>query len=113
MKLLFYSKYCKNCTKLFSLKEGDKEFDSIKKISVDDSNKLPQEITKVPTLVSTDLLGPISGKAVFSYFNCLEMFYLKTNNIDYWKDKDIKRPVVDKFKANDEEKNKKLQIVTD
>lgn len=97
MKLLFYSKYCNHCSDLFRFKENDDDFKHIKKICVDNDDNLPAQITKVPTLVSDELLAPIVGKEVFSYFNCLEMFYQQTNNINYWKDKVIKRPVVDNF----------------
>ncbi|ADO67515.1 hypothetical protein crov481 [Cafeteria roenbergensis virus] len=99
MKLLFYSKYCKHCSDLFRFKENsdDEDFNKIKKICVDDDQNLPKQITKVPTLVSNDLLAPIVGKEVFAYFNCLEMFYQQTNNINYWNNKAIKRPVVDHF----------------
>lgn len=97
MKILFYSKYCKHCSKLFTYKEDDDEFRSLKKICVDNNNNLPPQITKVPTFVSSELIAPITGKEVFAYFNCLEMFYQKTNNINYWKNKAIKRPVVDNF----------------
>lgn len=97
MKLLFYSKFCKHCNKLFSFKEDDEEFINFKKICVDNNHNLPPQITKVPTLVSDELLAPITGKEVFAYFNCLEMFYQKTNNINYWQNKAIKRPKVDNF----------------
>ena len=97
MKLLFYSKYCNHCSDLFRYKENDIDFKQIKQICTDNDNNLPPQITKVPTLVSNDLLAPIVGKEVFAYFNCLEMFHQQTNNINYWKDKAIKRPVVDNF----------------
>lgn len=97
MKLLFYSTYCKHCNNLFSFKENDPDFKKIKKICVDKDKNLPPQITKVPTLVSDELLAPITGKEVFAYFNCLEMFNQPTYNVNYWKDKAIKRPVVDNF----------------
>jgi len=96
MKILFYSKHCKHCNTLFSYKENHSDFINIKKICVDNT-QIPPQITKVPTLVSSDLIAPITGKEVFAYFNCLEMFYQKTNNINYWKNKIIKRPIVDNF----------------
>lgn len=97
MKILFYSTYCKHCNKLFSYKENHDDFKNIKKICVDTATTLPPQITKVPTLVSSELLTPITGKEVFAYFNCIEMFDQKTNNINYWLNKTIKRPVVDNF----------------
>jgi hypothetical protein len=97
MKILFYSKYCKHCSKLFTFKENDEDFQKVKKVCVDNDNNLPPQITKVPTLVADDLQTPIYGKEVFAYFNCLDMFFQKTNNINYWQDKALKRPVVDNF----------------
>lgn len=103
MKVLFYSDYCKHCTKLLNHKQNDADFQHVKKICVDTAKDLPPQITKVPTLVASDLLTPITGKDVFSYFNCLEMFDQKTNNVTYWKNKAIKRPKVDVFMPGKEQ----------
>lgn len=110
MKILFYSKLCKHCNKLFQYKENDPDFIPVKKICVDDTTDLPPQITKVPTLVTEELNSPITGKDVFAYFNCLEMFFQKTNNINYWKDKVLKRPMVDHFIPGKEKPMKYQQI---
>lgn len=112
MKILFYSEYCKHCSKLFTFKENDEDFRLVKKICVDKEQNLPPQITKVPTLVTDDLQTPIYGKEVFAYFNCLEMFFQKTNNINYWQKKALKRPVVDNFMPG-KEKPLQYQPITD
>lgn len=112
MKLLFYSEYCKYCNKLFMFKENDDDFNKIKKICIDKETNLPTQITTVPTLVSSELLAPITGRAVFAYFNCLEMFYQKTNNINYWQKKALKRPVVNNFLPGKEKPLKYKDIET-
>lgn len=112
MKILFYSEYCKHCSKLFTCKENDDDFVNVKKIRVDNNNNLPPQITKVPTLVADDLQTPIYGKEVFAYFNCLEMFFQKTNNINYWQKKALRRPTVDNFMPG-KEKILQYQPITD
>lgn len=97
MIILFYSKYCNHCSKLFNFKQNHQDFTKVKKICVDNEINLPPQITKVPTLVSDDLHTPIYGKDVFAYFNCLDMFFQKTNNVNYWQNKALKRPIVDNF----------------
>lgn len=81
--ILFYSDKCKHCSALLTSINKTCTQDNYKFISVDNSSiKIPEIITKVPTLIVKGMNKPLVGKEVFSWFNSQQFLNLSTNNIN-------------------------------
>lgn len=81
--ILFYSDKCKHCSALINSINKTCTQDNYKLISVDNpSIKIPEIITKVPTLIVKGMNKPLVGREVFSWFNSQQFINLQTNNIN-------------------------------
>jgi len=98
MKVIFYSKQCKFCLKLLTFLKQNNILNNYKLICVDNNDKIPKEITSVPTLVDSDLAQPLVGKNLFEYFNNKKFFDFPSNNLLNWENKVIPKPKVEEDK---------------
>ena len=96
MKILFYSDKCKHSNNLLNILADKDLLKDIKLVS-HEKHKFPPLITKVPTYITNEINHPLIGKEIFEFFDILDFFDKPTNNINYWKDKIIRRPTVDTF----------------
>ena len=81
--ILFYSEKCNHCSVLLTTITNTSTQDNYKFISVDNSSiKIPEIITKVPTLIVRGMNKPLVGKEVFSWINSQQFMNLSTNNIN-------------------------------
>ena len=81
--ILFYSHKCDFCTTLTTSITNTSTQDNYKFISVDNpSIKIPEIITKVPTLIVRGMNKPLVGKEVFSWIKSQQFMNLSTNNIN-------------------------------
>jgi len=82
MKILFYSDNCEFSNKIIQyIKKNN--IDSLFKMINIHTNKIPQDIKIVPTIIDTDLNNIMEGKGAFEYLINIKYFNISTNNIDY------------------------------
>ena len=84
MKIVFYSNQCEYCNKLLLYLEKYNIKSLFKLINIDDT-PAPPGIDSVPSIIDTELIQPLKGKAVFEYLLNLKYFNNPTNNIEYIK----------------------------
>jgi hypothetical protein len=92
--ILFYSIKCKHCNNLLSLLNNNDDYTYI---SVDNNNKIPKIIDKVPTLIINGINKPLVGKEVFTWISTQKYLNINTNNINTVKNPTFK---ADEYLAN-------------
>jgi hypothetical protein len=105
MIVLFYSEQCQYCVKLIDYINKNNLKKYFKMINVDTTNKIPNNITIVPTIIDTTIEAPLEGKYALEYLFNQKYFNHPTNNIDFWLNMDVPIPsieedkkAIDKFK---------------
>jgi glutaredoxin-related protein len=107
MRILFYSNKCPHCNKLLeNIKEFELE-DYIEKICVDNNDKIPKNIKSVPTIIDDKYKDLLENNKAFEYVFNLRFFNQKTNNINFWKNKDLPNPNIkeDDYAFDEAQKN--------
>ncbi len=107
MIVLFYSEQCQFCVKLldYIIKNNLKKY--FKMINVDNTSKIPDNITIVPTIIDTAIEAPLEGKYALEYLFNQKYFNHPTNNIELWLTSGVPSPsieedkkAIDKFKLS-------------
>lgn len=71
--ILFYSNKCKTCEILFNLLKNNNMIYNFKLICVDNIlDKIPKEITRVPTILLYDAKKPLVCNEIFEWLNTLK-----------------------------------------
>ena len=107
MIILFYSEQCQYCGKLldYIIKNNLKKY--FKLINVDTTNKIPDNVKIVPTIIDTTIEAPLEGKFALEYLFNQKYFNHPTNNIEFWLNMGVPVPsieedikAIDKFKLS-------------
>lgn len=79
-------------------------------INVDITNKIPDNVTIVPTIIDTTIKAPLEGKYALEYLFNQKYFNHPTNNIEFWLNMGVPIPsieedkkAIDKFKFSNYE----------
>jgi hypothetical protein len=107
MRIVFYSSHCEYCKKLLLYLEKYNIKSLFKLINIDDT-PAPPGIDCVPSIIDTELIQPLKGKAVFEYLLNLKYFNNPTNNIEYIKN----IPINPNIKEDDKAISKNMQNLT-
>jgi hypothetical protein len=107
MKVVFYSSHCEYCKKLLLYLEKYNIKSLFKLINIDDT-PAPPGIDSVPSIIDTELIQPLKGKAVFEYLLNLKYFNNPTNNIEYIKN----IPINPNIKEDDKALSKNMHNLT-
>lgn len=100
MIILFYSDNCKFCNKIIDYLDKNNLKKNFNLINIDTFIKIPDNITIVPTIIDPTIEAPLEGRKAFEFIINQKFFYHPTNNIDYWVNNTIPKPVItDDFKA--------------
>lgn len=132
MIILFYSDECEFCKKILEYITKNNLQLNFNLINIYKLAKIPQNITVVPTIIDPTIEAPLEGKTAFEYIINQKYFYHPTNNIDYWINTGIPKPIIEEDKKAIERHNfgfasiddnvkqvevkqeeKKIQLVTD
>ena len=98
MRILFYSDECKYCLKLLEYINKNNIEQFYKFICIDSNIKIPDNITVVPTIIDTEIEAPFEGKNAFEYIINQKYFNYPTNNIEYWINNNIPKPLIEEDK---------------
>jgi len=100
MIILFYSDKCDFCNKIIDYLDKKNLKKNFNLINIDTFIKIPENITIVPTIIDPTIEAPLEGRKAFEFIINQKFFYHPTNNIDYWVNNTIPKPVInDDFKA--------------
>ena len=104
MKVLFYSKNCKFSKEIIE-KLNESEYSKEFRFINVDTNKVPDKIKVVPTIIDSEYKNLLEGKKAFEYLFNKKYFNISTNNLLMWKDKVIPKPdiVEDKLAKKEED----------
>jgi arsenate reductase-like glutaredoxin family protein len=80
MKVLFYSNKCPHCKKLLLFLEQN-NINIFKKVNIE-TEKIPNIIKKVPSIIDPELNQPLEGNKVLEYVINMKYFNNQTNNIE-------------------------------
>jgi hypothetical protein len=105
MIILFYSNQCKFSEKLIEYINKNNLEKYFKMINIDNEIKIPDYITIVPTIIDETIEAPLEGKDAFIYIVNQKFFNHPTNNIDFWVNKVIPKPIIDEDKKAIERHN--------
>lgn len=73
--MLFYSRNCKTCNDLFTVLKNENMLSYLKLVCVDNIlDKIPSNITVVPTLMLTNINKPLVCKEIFEWINAVKSF---------------------------------------
>jgi glutaredoxin-related protein len=110
MKILFYSDNCEFSNKIIQyIKKNN--IDSLFKMINIHTNKIPQDIKIVPTIIDTDLNNIMEGKNAFEYLINIKYFNIPTNNIEYiYKIPENPKIIEDKLAIQNSVQNISLEI---
>ena len=98
MKVLFYIKKCKFCNQIIEKIKESKFSSEFKMINIDTTEKVPDLIKVVPTIIDPEFKDLLEGKKAFDYLTNKKYFDNSTNNFHLWKDKEIPIPKIDEDK---------------
>mgnify|MGYP001380440454 CR=1 FL=1 len=104
MKVLFYSKNCKFSKEIIE-KLNESEYSKEFRFINVDTNKVPDKIKVVPTIIDSEYKNLLEGKKAFEYLFNKKYFNISTNNLLLWKDKVIPKPDIaeDKLAKKEED----------
>lgn len=107
MRILFYSNKCPHCDKLLKNIDEFELCDNIEKICVDNNDKIPKNIKSVPTIIDDTYKELLENNKAFEYIFNLRYFNQKTNNINFWKNKELPNPNIkeDEYAFDKDQKN--------
>ena len=95
MIILFYSEQCQFCNKLLEYISKNNLKKIFKLINIDTTNKIPANITVVPTIIDTTIESPLEGKEALEYLFNQKYFNHPTNNIEFWVNSAIPKPLIE------------------
>ena len=114
MKILFYSNKCQHCVRILNYIKQYNLSNEFNMIDVQSGKELPSHIKVVPTIIDTDIAKPLEGKKAFEYISNQKFFGHPTNNITYWKDKNVPKPeIIEDKKARDIYSKKSYRNIKD
>jgi hypothetical protein len=64
-------------------------------VNIDKLKVIPKNITIVPTIIDPKIEAPLEGRKAFEFIINQKYFYNPTNNIDYWINNSIPKPIID------------------
>jgi len=105
MIILFYSDECEFCKKILEYINKNNLQSNFNLINIYKLAKIPQNITVVPTIIDSTIEAPLEGKTAFEYIINQKYFYHPTNNIDYWINTGIPKPIIEEDKKAIERHN--------
>tara|TARA_A100001015_G_C14674221_1_gene588093 strand:+ start:294 stop:737 length:444 start_codon:yes stop_codon:yes gene_type:complete len=88
MKVLFYSKSCNFSNELINKLKDTNFTNEFKLINVDVTT-IPDKIKVVPTIIDPEYKDLLEGKKAFEYIFNKKYFDNPTNNLLFWKDKNV------------------------
>jgi len=91
MKVLFYSEKCKYSSELIKKLKDTKFSKEFQHVNIDCS-PVPSQIKVVPTIIDPEYKDLLEGKKAFEYIFNKKYFDNPTNNLLFWKDKDLPNP---------------------
>ena len=91
VNIIFYSKDCKFSEQLITFMHKINILQKFKLISVDNNNNLPPNITRVPTLIVSNINKPLVGTDAFNWLKTINQFNQYTGNINVKVDNDINK----------------------
>ncbi len=95
MIILFYSEHCEFCKQLKEYLNVNNLTQNFNIINIHSLPKIPDNITIVPTIIDPSIEAPIEGKNAFEYIINQKYFDHPTNNIDFWVNKNIPKPLIE------------------
>ncbi|NBY41515.1 MAG: hypothetical protein EBQ66_11725 [Flavobacteriia bacterium] len=95
MIILFYSEECNFCSKLIEYLEKNNLKKNFNFINIDRLAKIPDHITMVPTIIDPKVEAPLEGKKAFEHIINQKYFDHPTNNIEYWINNSIPKPIIE------------------
>lgn len=94
MKILFYSTECNLSNKLLEYINSNKLNIYFNMININ-TDKFPENISIVPTIIDTEIGTTFEGKSAFDYIINNKYFNKPTNNIDYWTKIPLPKPTIE------------------
>lgn len=95
MIILFYSEKCEFCKKMLEYIEKNNLINNFNMINIDKLQEIPKNINIVPTIIDSTIEAPLEGRKAFEFIINQKFFYYPTNNIDYWLNNSIPKPIID------------------
>ena len=81
---VFYSNKCKFCDNLLKVIQNEKLMDQCQLICFEtESEKIPDIITNVPTIIARNLTKPLVGLEAIKWIENMKFFNQTTNNITH------------------------------
>jgi hypothetical protein len=105
MIILFYSDQCEFSKKIIEYIEKNNLKKNFNMININKLKEIPSNITVVPTIITDNIEAPLEGKKAFEYIINQKYFFHPTNNIDYWLNTGIPKPIIDEDKKAIERHN--------
>ena len=75
--LLFYSNYCANCKEFIQQLYKSPFFDKFKRITIDNNQNIPKEITAVPCIIVPKIAKPLTGTEAFRWLRGMNQIFLQ------------------------------------
>lgn len=98
MIVLFYSNNCQFCIKMIEYLEKNNLISNFRMFNIDNSRNIPSNITMVPTIIDPAVEAPLEGNKAFEYIVNQKYFDHPTNNVDFWQNNAIPKPIIDEDK---------------
>lgn len=95
MIILFYSENCNFCKRMIEYIQKNNITKNFNMINIDKLQEIPKYITIVPTIIDPQIEAPLEGRKAFEFIINQKYFFNPTNNIDYWVNNAIPKPVID------------------
>jgi hypothetical protein len=105
MLILFYSEQCDFSKKLLEFLDKHNIKRNFNLINIDRINKIPGNITVVPTILDSTIEAPFEGKKAFEFIVNQKYFNFPTNNIDFWTKNMVPKPIIEEDKKAIERHN--------
>jgi len=105
MIILFYSDQCEFSKKIIEYIDKNNLKKNFNMINVNKLKQIPENITVVPTIITDNVEAPLEGKKAFEYIINQKYFFHPTNNVEYWINNGIPKPIIDEDKKAIERHN--------
>lgn len=77
MNIFYYSKFCLMCTDLLKLMDKYKILNRFLLKCIDDMQRIPAQLERVPTLIIVGINKPLVGKEALEWFNNMRPLFLQ------------------------------------
>jgi hypothetical protein len=71
---------------------------NFKMFNIDNNRNIPSNITIVPTIIDPAVEAPLEGNKAFEYIVNQKYFDHPTNNVDFWQNNSVPKPIIDEDK---------------